>query len=98
ELDAVGVDAGVSGGTRAFERKGESCFAVLDRLPEDLRVAEEHHPIWPQVVEDIGEDVDVHEGTPELAAAEPPPLPVREAQVERRLSGVFALAQHVELD
>ena len=50
------------------------------------------------VLERVGEDVDVHEGTPRLAGAELPELSVGVAQPERRLSGVDARAEQLELE
>src|SRR5262249_17980336 len=98
ELEAFVCAPQVSARAGPLQRDLKIGLAVFDRLPEHQHVPEEDHPVRSPVIEDVGKDVDVHERTPELPAAELAPLSPREPQPNRRQSRVDADAAHVELE
>ena len=76
--------------------KFESPFC--QRRPAELHVPEEHHPVRAPVLDRVREHVGVHERAPGLAGAELPELAPGVAQPERRLPGVDARAEQLELE
>src|SRR5258705_2285195 len=100
QFEAIGHQAGVTAGARGFDRNPDVGIGniVRVRLPEHLGVAEEQHPVWPPVVQDVRENIDVHE----LAVGQPranlPPLSPGVAKPYRGLSGIDADAEQVELE
>ena len=97
QLDAVRVHALVAAGARPLDREGEARVA-LDGHPAHLHVAEEHHARRSPVLDRVREHVDVHERAPVLPGAEGAQLAVGVPQPERRLAGVDARAEQLELE
>jgi hypothetical protein len=97
QLDAARIHALIGTGSRPLERDRHARVA-LDGHPPHLNVAKEHHPGRPPVLERVGKDVDVHERTPRLTGAEVPQLSIGVSEPERRLSGIHARAEQLELE
>src|SRR5215831_17900045 len=83
---------------RAALLDGEHQARVVERHPARLDVAEEDHPVRPPVLERVREDVGIHERAPGLSRSELPDLTPGVAQAERRLPGVYARAEELELE
>src|SRR5262252_8816751 len=77
QFDTIAQQSSVSARAGVFYGHGGIRFAVLVELPEDLRVAEEQHAVGAPVIEDIREDIDVHELAVRLSGADLLPLSVR---------------------
>jgi hypothetical protein len=97
ELDAAGVDALVRARPRPLEGDHEVRVALLPRRPAQLHVAKEDHPVRPPVLDRVREHVGVHERAPRLARPDLAQLAPGVAEAERRLPGVAAGAEQLEL-
>jgi hypothetical protein len=94
--------AGIDGRVRRFEREGHLHPVAIDRRDAHLRVAQEHHPARPPVIDGVREGVDVHEEAVVLPRPEPSQLapgveharlgaaPTGVKQVEIKLRGELA--------
>ena len=98
QLDTIGVDALVAAGAGALEREHQVAVLVRDRRPADLDVAVPRQAGRPPVLERVGERVRVGKRAPVLAGTELTQLTPRMAQPERRLAGVHAGAEQLELE
>ncbi len=98
QIDAIRVHAGICACPWTLERHGEVLLLSIDGIPVQLSVPEKQHPVRAPVVENVREDVIVHELTRQLTAAELTELAVRVSQPNRRLPCIGADAEHVDLE
>src|SRR5262249_54524549 len=89
--------AGVDIVAGLLDRNGEPILVLLVGSPAQLRIAQEYHAVRSPVVDDVGEDVEVHEQTCRLPGEYLIPFAVRIAQTDGRLPGIDTHAEHVEL-
>ena len=92
------IVAGVAARARPLEREGDCAVAVIVPAARRPDVAEEQHPVRSPVIEDVREDVEIHERALELARRRPAPIAVRVPQTNRRLARIDADAEHVEVE
>src|SRR5262249_17253208 len=85
QLDAILETSFVTAGARVLERNFQFRVTV-ERLPEDLCVAEESHSVGTPVVENVGKHVHVHERAGGLTTSDLLPLPPGMQELKRRLS------------
>src|SRR5262245_59249198 len=79
--------------------RGCECPAVLaEKSDADLRGADEYHARRSPIVDDVGEQVTIHEQTIGLACEYRPPAPIGMAQPKRRLPRIHADAVEIELE
>ncbi len=75
-------------------------IAVLGAVgrPAELGIAQIHHPRGPPIVDDVRENVAIHEHAVGLTREQLAPFAIGMAQADRRLARIDAGAEHVELE
>src|SRR5947207_15081405 len=61
---------------------------VVNRLPSELHVAEEDHPIWPPVLNRVRKNIWVHKRAPGLSGEELPKFAIGVTQTKSRLARI----------
>src|SRR6185369_3190888 len=97
QLNTVRVYTLVSAGPGTLRGNHQIRVALRPRCEAELNVSVPYDAVWAPVFELVRKNIGIHERAPVLTSAESPQFAPRVSQPERRLPGVHASTEHLEL-